>query len=86
MDSYEIQKTGERRFTVTVFSPKNLRWRPLDSTGICILSNRTSDSSNGMEYAWELEVKKPGRYEFKMMHQGKDGVFRKLIIPVIASK
>lgn len=85
MDSYAIHKTGKRSFTVTVTSPKNLRWRPLDSEGICIVENSTSNDSNGKNYTWELEVEKPGKYEFSMMHQGIDGVFRKITIPIVAS-
>ncbi|HJJ48712.1 MAG TPA: hypothetical protein O0X39_06990 [Methanocorpusculum sp.] len=86
MDSYAIKKTGARRFTVTVTSPKNLRWKPLDSTGICIIRNSTTDGSSGKNYIWDLEVEKPGSYEFRMLHQGKDGVFRRLNIPIVASR
>ena len=85
MDSYEIHKRSERTFTVTVTSPKNLRWRPLDSEGICITDISTSFDSSGKNYTWELEVEKPGTYELKMMHQGNDGVFRRITIPIIAS-
>ena len=84
MNSYAIQKNDARRFTVTITSPHGLSWRPLDSDGICIIENNCIKDANGNNYTWTIEVEKPGIYEFRVLHQSIDGVFKKLIIPVIA--
>ena len=83
MYAYAIQKNGARSFTVTITSPHGLSWRPLDSDGICIIGNDCTKDANGNN-TWTIEVEKPGTYELRMLHQSGDGVFKKLIIPVIA--
>jgi len=85
MDSYAIRKNGARSFTVIITSPRCLPWRPLDSDGICIVGNDCTKDENGNNYTWTIEVEKPGTYQFRMLHQSGDGVFKKLVIPVIAS-
>ncbi|MDO5844928.1 MAG: hypothetical protein Q4Q53_07275 [Methanocorpusculum sp.] len=84
MDSYEVRKESERCFTVTVTSPKNLEWKPLDSSGINIVNKNCTTNSNGKNYSWTLEVDEPGLYELRMIHQSFDGVFKKIVIPIIA--
>lgn len=84
MDSYEIRKDGDRCFTVTVTSPKNLEWKPLDSDGICIVNNNCTTNGDGKNYTWTLEVEKPGFYQLRMIHQSLDGVFKKIVIPIVA--
>ncbi|HJJ28062.1 MAG TPA: hypothetical protein O0X70_01560 [Methanocorpusculum sp.] len=86
MDSYAIEKTGVRKFTVTVTSPKKLRWKPLDSTGISITSNSVTSDGSGKNYTWDIEVERPGFYELRMLKQGKDGVFHRIVIPIAASR
>lgn len=84
MDSYAIRRNSERNFTVTVKSPANLKWKPLESDGISIIDNQTKLNSDGKDYSWTLEVEKPGYYEFNMIHQGVDGVFKRFVIPIKA--
>jgi len=85
MDSYAIQKNSETSFTVIITSPHSLPWRPLDSEGINIVENDCRIDENGRNYIWTVEVERPGTYEFKILHQSGDGVFKKLVIPLISA-
>ena len=86
MDSYAIQKNSETSFTVIITSPHSLTWRPLDSDGISIVENDCTINENGRNYIWTVEVEKPGTYEFKILHQSGDGVYKKLVIPLICKR
>lgn len=85
MDSYAIQKNSEKNFTVIITSPHSLAWRPLDSEGINIVGNDSTVDENGRNYIWTVEVDKPGTYEFRILHQSGDGVYKKLVIPLISA-
>lgn len=84
MESYEVRKESDRCFTVTVTSPKSLEWKPLDSEGISIINIDCTTTDDGKNYSWTLEVDKPGLYHLKMIHQSLDGVFKKIVIPIVA--
>ena len=85
MDSYAIQKNSETSFTVIITSPHSLPWRPLDSEGINIVENDCMIDENGRNYIWTVEVERPGTYEFKILHQSGDGMYKKLVIPLIST-